>query len=199
MEMFNSSLMMLAATIFFSLLLERVMELVLTLYDYFEIRRGWQQYWNKKAEELSHILNEQLQGNWVKDEVNKAVRDYVSTGFPGLDGVQVVSADKLRSTSIKLVSKLLAVIIGIIIACGMHIDLFALVEQLNDKVALLNKVSPESYHGYFSTQNIPGLVGEVVTGVAIGLGSGAVHKIIEALEKKRNSRTDNDNMTQGEA
>ncbi len=199
MDMFNSSLTMLAAALFFSLLIERLLELVKAIYDFCEVTLGFQDYWNRSARRLSYLLDEQMQGGKVRAEAAKAIRDYLRTDFPGLEGVKAVSADSLRSLAIKAGSKVLALLLGLTLALAMDINLFALIEQLNDQVALLNNADPQDYRGYFSSQYIPGWLGEIATGIAIGLGSSPVHKIISSLEKSRNNRTDKSTAGEGEA
>jgi len=191
MEAFDSALTMLAAALFFSLLIERLLELVKALYDFLEVQLGFQDYWNRSAARLSRVLDEQLQGNRVQAEVSKAVSDYLRTDFPGLEGVRALSADGLRSLTVKAVSKVLAIMLGLMLVLGMDINLLALIDVLNAQ-AYPDDANVENYRAYFSTRDIPAWLGEIITGVAIGLGSSPVHKIISSLEKSRKQRTDKD-------
>jgi len=184
MDSFDSALIMLCSALFFSLLLERLLEILKALYDFFEVRLGYQSYWNRTAQRLSEQLDGLRQAGRVQAEVSKAVNDYLRTDYPGLEGVEALSAATLRSLTIKAVSKILAIIIGILLALLLGINLFALIEQLN------SQIGGAVYDGYFSSRYIPGWLGECLTGIAIGLGSGPLHKIIEALEKSRKNRTD---------
>ena len=184
MDSFDSALIMLCSALFFSLLLERLLEILKALYDFFEVRLGYQSYWNRSAQRLSEQLDALRQAGRVQAEGSKAVNDYLRTDYPGLEGVEALSAATLRSLTIKAVSKILAIIIGILLALLLDINLFALIEQLN------SQIGGAAYDGYFSSRYLTGWLGECLTGTAIGLGTGPLHKIIEALEKSRKNRTD---------
>ncbi|MCD8523853.1 MAG: hypothetical protein LRY72_16555 [Saccharospirillaceae bacterium] len=190
MNSFDSALIILSSALFFSLLLERLLEILKALFDFYEVRAGRQDDWNRAAHRLSQQLDGLRQAGRVQAEVSKAVKDYLRTDYPGLDGVEALSASALRSLTIKTVSNVLAIILGVLLALLLDINLFALIEQLNHQVAILNGDDPARYEGYFSSRYIPALLGECLTGIAIGLGSGPLHKIIEALEKSRKNRTD---------
>lgn len=190
MNSFDSALIMLCSALFFSLLVERLLEILKALFDFYEVRAGRQKYWNRAAQRLSHQLDDLRQAGRVQAEISKAVNDYLRTDYPGLEGAEALSAEALRALTIKTVSKILAIIIGLTLALLLDINLFALIEQLNYQVAILNGDDPDSYNRYFSSRYIPAVLGETLTGIAIGLGSGPLHKIIEALEKSRKNRTD---------
>ena len=66
--------------------------------------------------------------------------------------------------------------------------MFALIEELNK--AALADAELTTVQKYFSAQYIPGWLGQVVSGIAIGIGSGPVHKLISALERSRQQRKD---------
>ncbi|MBU2037707.1 MAG: hypothetical protein KKH95_01090, partial [Gammaproteobacteria bacterium] len=134
MDSFDSALIMLCSALFFSLLLERLLEILKALHDFFEVRLGYQSYWNRTAQRLSEQLDGLRQAGRVQAEVSKAVNDYLRTDYPGLEGVEALSAATLRSLTIKAVSKILAIILGILLALLLGINLFALIEQLNSQI-----------------------------------------------------------------
>ncbi|MAD45309.1 MAG: hypothetical protein CMI02_19800 [Oceanospirillaceae bacterium] len=186
MSTFDSALIMLAAAIFFSLLIERLLQILKAVYDFLEVHYHWYEHWNRRALTVSGQVDAAMQGKALQKALGRAVKEYLKDDYPGLEGVQAVSADALRRLTIKAVSKVLAVALGIAIALVLQIDMFALIEELNR--AALADAPTSTLQTYFSTRYIPGWLGQLLSGIAIGLGSGPVHKVISALEKSRQRR-----------
>ncbi|MBL33956.1 MAG: hypothetical protein CMI03_16005 [Oceanospirillaceae bacterium] len=188
MDVFDSALIMLAGALFFSMLIERLLQIIKAVYDFLEVHYGWGEHWNRRALQLSEQIHHALQGNTVEKALGQAAKHYLKDDYPGLDGVKAVSADALRSLAVKAVCKILAVTLGVVIALLLGLDMFALIEELNK--AALADAELTTVQKYFSAQYIPGWLGQVVSGIAIGIGSGPVHKLISALERSRQQRKD---------
>ena len=98
----------------------------------------------------------------------------------GCGPIPVVSGDLVRQVHVRVAAKILGITIGITLAHWQHLDLLALYQEVAGGTVQwsLDRI-PLDWR--------PGL-GMTLTGVAIGLGSGPVHKIITALERKRDER-----------
>jgi len=188
METFDSALILLAAAIFFSLLIERLLQILKATYDFLDVNYGWERHWNARAEKISEQIHVAMQGKFLQKQIGKAIKNYLKDDYPGLEGIQAVSAGAVRALTIKAVSKFLAIILGIVIAWVMHIDMFQLIDTLNQVAAEDAKVT--MVQKYFSTEYIHGGIRQIISGVAIGLGSSPVHKVIASLEKSRKERKD---------
>lgn len=185
---FDTTLVLLAAVLFYTLLIERLMELIKAVYDYVEYALGWRDYWNRAALRLVHTLDEQRQGNRVQSEVSKAVNDYLSQDYPGLEGVEALSAEQLRTLALRGAIKIAAVLVGLAVAMGMDINIFDLLRDLNQSVSDFNGDDASRVNVYFSSDRVPEWLGVCLTGIAMGLGSDPLHRVITRLEKSRKQR-----------
>jgi|GEM_PF-2396971 hypothetical protein len=186
----NSTLVLLAAVMFYTLLIERLMEVFKALYDYLEFVLGGRDYWNRSALRLVHTLERQRHGNRLQVEVSKAVNDYLSRDHPGFEGVEALSAERLRTLVLRGVMKLAAIVVGLIVAVGMDINIFDLLRDLNQAVVGLEQGDVDKVNVYFSSDRVPSALGIALTGIAMGLGSDPLHRVITRLEKQRRQRKD---------
>jgi len=186
----NSAIILLAATLFISLIIERLLEVLNSLYVLIELKMGWYKYWNSKAERLRQQLQEYRPGREADNtdpDSNQSTRARIIG--PLLSRLKVeqgpyanvdsISAKKVRTYSIKFASKMIGVILGIGIALIADIDIFRLIDQM---LHPMQADSPEKLDAWGVTLQ------QVVTGIAMGLGSGPLHKIIRALEKAKKKR-----------
>ena len=108
----------------------------------------------------------------------------MNTDHPGYEGAKVISASKLRSFTVKGVSKSLSVLIGIVIAFSVEINVFNLIAQWT-------KTGEALPLGLFEV-NLPSWLELLITGVVMGLGTGPMHKFISALERAKRNRKSTD-------
>jgi hypothetical protein len=136
-----------------ALLIERLLEVLKSIYDYIDCRMGMDEYWTKKAGELQ----KKLVGG-------------------GENGVITISGDLLRATSVRFVAKLIAIALGITLALCFNLDLVSMWQAAakSDGITGGLKLHETSK--------------EILTGVALGLGSGPLHKIITTIERQRKKR-----------
>lgn len=164
-------------TVFFAmvlalaLLVERAIEMVKILFDYLDFRLGWDKHWSRRAEKL-HTKLKNILGSIMRSrpELQKKVlkryenRTLDKTGGHE-DTVVVISGDKIRVIATQVFAKLLGISFGILLACYFKIDLFTYVDKTAD---LANET-----------------IRTILSGIAIGLGSAPIHKIITTIERAR--------------
>jgi len=185
--MLNKPVLLLALAMFLAIGTERLLELIRALIEHIEARAGAGDRWEKKARTLRDRIEARLDnaGAGTSSALRMAlsiVCRHLSPAPPESGGLIAVNVDQVRSMSIRVTCKILGIVFGIGLAFLFGIDLFALVN--------------EELHGGKGCISIPGVacirlppqLGTIVSGVAMGLGAGPVHKMIVALERARRTR-----------
>ena len=183
MELVSESLILLAASIFLALIVERSLEIIKSVYDYLEVRLGWVDFWNNRARDLQKRFENRILRNKGGNQKNLFLyltSSFISTDLPGYEGVLVISANKVRNKAITFSFKILGLILGILIAFWVDLNLFKLVDQLNycEQCVFTTEIDVL----------LRGCFGTTISGIAIGLGSGPAHKLIAAIDLARKKR-----------
>jgi hypothetical protein len=174
-----------ALVLILALLIERFFEIVKSIYDFFDSRLNWHHFWTERAKTLRDILEKKMNVFEYVDPKNaKAILVRFQELILNEDGedsgnIPLISGDLVRAATIRTILKILAIMIGIWLAFRLKIDLITIWQNAQEEIrftAGLPKIAdymePKAY-------------GIILTGIAIGLGSGPVHKIITAIERKR--------------
>lgn len=173
-----------AVVLAFSLLIERFLEIVKCVYDLLDSRNDWHHFWTNRA----HVLRDRL-------ERKLGVFEYVDPKYAapalqrfselllgkadGYDGtVPTISGDAVRMLSVKLVSKLLGIAIGVAIAFKLRLDI----------VTLWSPKPPPVGASVLEAALGSEVFRLVLTGAVMGFGSTLVHKVITAIEDSRRQR-----------
>lgn len=173
--------MLFALVLALALLIERLLELLTAGYSLLDSRYDFHTFWTRRAGKVRDYLEKKLRvfdhvGPEKVAPVLNRFNEMLLNGQGAYSGtVPIIAGDLVRSLWVRIASKLLGVIIGIGLALALELDLVAL-WQLRDSGA------PGSTSHY------------LLTGIAIGLGSGPVHKIITAIEKRRKKREEKGGM-----
>jgi hypothetical protein len=156
-----------------SLVIERILEILKAFYDLLDSRLDWYHDWTLRAVRLRDFLERRLRlSQHVSPEKLKPILDQFSDRmlngqgtYPGT--LPVISGDLVRITWVRAGSKIVGVLIGIGLVYLCKVDLLSVWQN------------PESVKVTFFHRQA------WLSGVAIGLGSGIVHKLITTLERKR--------------
>jgi hypothetical protein len=165
-----------AAVLAFALLIERAIEVLKAVYDLVDSYFDFAKYWTKKTHQTQKFMQKQLR---VFEYVNPKQATSVfnrfhelmlgpSSGYQGT--VPMLCGDLMRAFYVKIGCKVVGMGLGILIAFYLKFDLLAAAQT-----AAISSL-------------VPTFKGMLLTGVALGLGAGPMHKIIRAVEKKRDSR-----------
>jgi hypothetical protein len=165
-----------------ALLIERFFEVVKAALDLLDSRYDLHRLWTRRAERLRHLLERRLRAfRYLTPEqlqvgLTRMYDVLLHTPGSAQGGVPTISGDLVRAGVFRLIAKVGGMLIGIVLAWQLHIDLFVLWPSATGAGVPLPPVMSET-------------VRLVLTGAAIGLGAGPLHKIITTLERWRASRT----------
>ena len=184
MEVLMNTTVLFALGLTLSLIVERILEILKAAYDIFDSRLDWHRHWTRQARRIKKKLERRLRiFEYVSPEqanaVLRAAHEVVLGPRNGYQGtVPAVSGDLVRAMWVKMVAKFIGVVIGIALAFYFQIDFISLWKTVyanlgagaDDIAAMSVKVNATP-------------LGMTLTGIAIGLGSAPVHKIITAMER----------------
>lgn len=181
-EMLSKPILLLALAMILATGIERLLELIRAIWDYFESKNGhYKDKWNKRAEQLRKHIEKRLDNaksdnQMAFNAVLTIVTRYLSVNPNNANGTLAISVDKVRATGIRLRYMILAVALGIFFAFIFQIDIIELV-----RISTARK--PEAMNDINTSAQ-----GIVLSGIAMGFGAGPVHKLITAMERARRSR-----------
>jgi hypothetical protein len=156
-----------------SLVVERILEILKAGYDLCDSRGDWYRWWTAQAEKVRDLVERRLRLFRYVDPVRlKPVLDQFNDRLLNTQGtypgtLPVISGDLVRAAWVRLGAKLMGIVLGVILAYACRVDLVAFWREPD-----LTEVTFDPRQAW-------------LTGVAIGLGSGVVHKLITTLERKR--------------
>ncbi len=153
-----------------ALVIERLLELLKSLYDMIDSRKQWHLYWTQRAQKTRDYLERRLR---VFEYVDRTEAAGLLDRFDGMmlvpspqhsPDVPILCGDLVRVLWVRTGSKILGMLVGIGIAFLVRLDLLAWVSA-----------QPREPHAWSM----------IVTGMALGLGAEPMHKIIGEIEKRR--------------
>lgn len=192
MEQANAALLLLAASMFFALVIERVLEILKAVYDYIESRKDLRWFWDRRARDIRKRLLSRIEstegGSLQSNAIKHLASRYLCDDYPGYEGALVISANRIRAFTIKSVAKVLGVLAGIYISYRAEIDVFSIIETYTE----YTKTADDAFPGNLLQANMPPSLGYLISGIVMGLGSGPMHKFIVALERAHTKRQSTD-------
>ncbi len=164
-----------------ALLIERVLEVLGGIWNYFEWKLKMNRFWNGKAEKLkrkfenkakSQILLKVLDLTPLTRQLRYATRDK-KEGHSGK--LTIISSAMIRQSVIALSSRLIASILGVIFCAATNVNFVVIFQKAMGFEA--GKLT--SWPVWFQL---------TISGIVIGLGSEPVHSLITSMEKRRATR-----------
>jgi len=174
MSGFEPAIVLIASAFFLSLVIERLLEILKSLYDVLEGKYDGYKFWNAKAESLQRRFEALLTSESVQNLSSRLGYDRLKLEEIAYAKGVTISVSVLRTNGIKYAAKCIGIAMGILIALFLDIDLFHLVDV--------------SMYGETASVSRFSILANIVTGVAMGLGSGPIHKFVSALEKAKKGR-----------
>jgi hypothetical protein len=170
-----------------SLLIERLIEVLKSGYDWLDSHFHWYHQWTRRAQAFKAFVEQRRSLFELIDPKAEAafmsrMSDVLLQRPAGGTGqIPVVSGDLVRQVHIRVAARVIGMALGIALAHWQGLDLLALYQAVSTGAIKwsLDKVPPD-WRSW---------LGLTLTGVAIGLGSAPVHKIITTIERKRDEKT----------
>jgi hypothetical protein len=172
-----------ALTLALSFVIERILEVSKAAFDMYDSRGNRYEGWTRRAERIQQYIERRLRVFEYVDESAAAafLQRFQQMLAPNTDEhpgtVPVLSGDLVRFAYVRASLKIVGCVIGIILAFVFRLDL----------LAISHMAPPDKATGVVASIPHPSIVGRILTGVAVGLGSGIVHKLITQLEKRQNA------------
>ena len=161
-----------------SFVVERLLELLKTVYDVLDSRLDWHRFWTQRAIRLrDRLVNELRILEYASPRQIATVLARFSAAMLGEQSesnatVPVIAGDLARVMGIKVGARLLAIAVGVGLAVIFSIDLVDVVAKLVDPKVNIAGELPRGLRIF-------------ITGAFLGLGSGPVHKFIVLIERRR--------------
>ena len=189
MEVLTQPVLLLGLAMIWALIIERLLEIGKSIYDYMDARSNSTDRWTKKAQQVRDRLEIRLDTAKADnrndfDLVIAMASRYLSPSGPGQSGLRAVSADKVRALTTKAWFKAIAIFLGIGCAWMCDIDVLKLVELSLQKTGEVGTYDSSWF-------------GILMAGIAMGLGAAPMHKLIAALEKARELRRQKEGSKNG--
>ncbi len=162
-----------------AILIERLIEILKSAFDLMDSRLQWRGFWTRRANALKARLEKRLHIHQYMDDtaINRVLASFSRLLLgPGDDyrgTIPTISGDLVRVLYVKIGTKAIGMACGIALALSFDLDILTLMIR------------------YLANDSIPQqapVLNQIVTGAIIGLGSSPVHKLITAIERKRESR-----------
>jgi hypothetical protein len=162
-----------------SILIERFLEILKSIYDLLDSRLDWYRFWTRRAEALQVRLYKRIriQQYMGMDSLNRVLASFSNLMLGKEDNytsmVPTISGDLMRALYVKIGATLIGIGCGILMALYFQINIVLLIMEYFPDIP---KPFQES-----------SIIYTIVTGIMLGLGSGPVHKLITAIERKRDA------------
>jgi hypothetical protein len=177
-----------------ALVIERILEWLKAIYDMVDSRFDWYKFWDRRTQQLRVFIEQRLRlfelvsPQAAKGFLHRFNEMLLANGVDYPGNMPVLCGDLVRQLHIKVVTKLLAVAMGVWMAVTYDVNLVDL---------WLQAAKPEGGTGLWRGLDLKWwswlaerdqLFGQVITGMTVGFGSGPVHKVISRIEQKRDER-----------
>lgn len=162
-----------AAVLAFALLIERAIEVLKTVYELIDSRYDHHRFWTRRTHAIQQYMEHRLRVFEYVDAKGAAAvfnrfNDMLLGPADGYKGtVPTLCGDFVRGVYIRIGCKVIGTAMGIALAFRLDFDVLAAASAAD--IAAIT----------------PTTGGMLVTGIAMGLGAGPVHKLIRVVEKKR--------------
>ncbi|NBB74326.1 MAG: hypothetical protein GVY35_11685 [Bacteroidetes bacterium] len=178
-----------------ALLVERVMEVLMSAWEYTEWKQTMHRFWNRRARRLQARFETQAHRNVFTrvlslTPIARQARAYTRAD----DGLHrgnlvIIDGTLVRRVAVTVGARLVASLLGVLLCWVASINF----------VALIRAVATEE-SAVFSTLlgGIPAWLQIVISGVLIGLGTEPVHRIIQNLERRREQRVKRQRLEQAQ-
>jgi len=176
-----------------ALLVERVMEVLMSIWEYAEWKRAMHRYWNRRARRLQRRFETQARRNVFTrvlrlTPITRQARPYTRAD----DGLHrgnlvIIDGTLVRRVAVSVGARTVASVLGVLLCWVASINFVELIQV----VAAEEGTALSTLLG-----GIPTWLQVGISGVLIGLGAEPVHRIIQNLERRRERRVKRQRLEQ---
>ena len=176
MDFLSGPTILLGLAMLIAVIIERLLEIAKCIYDLLDSHYDFYLFWNRRTQRLAEKLEgrlrlcEHLRPELIGGILRTAEHLLLDRNSGKPMARPVISGDLVRAFYVKVTAKLVGVVLGIGIVFAVRIDLAALWGCIGDPAA----GGPADY--------TPTRLGLLLTGIAVGLGAGPLHKLIVGAE-----------------
>jgi hypothetical protein len=162
-----------------ALIIERILEVLMAIFNYFEIKTNLQELWNWKARKYQRRY-ERLYGYQGVYSEKKKVFDTIlwkvisEPAYPG--GKPIISANLIRLNYVRVATRLLSLYIAFVLVYSQGLDLFQVLEIIVPETTQAKALTQYQGLRYF------------VTALIISIGTDPLHQLISRIEKYAQER-----------
>lgn len=164
-----------------AIIVERFVEMLVAVFNYVEMKRAWQDFWNRKARAYQKRFD-LLYG--AQDEDAGRIKKLFSwllwkviSEPPYEGGKEVISANLIRLNYFRVATRLAAFVISCFLVVAVDLDFIEIIERIIPKAKLLAVITGQEWVRF------------VITAAAISIGSEPLHQLIRRVEKYGASKT----------
>jgi hypothetical protein len=164
-----------------AIFVERLMEVLVAVFNYAEFKFHWYTFWNRKAKKYQVRLDQlySYQGEGIN--ATKKLFDWflwkIISEKPYDGGKRIIHADLIRLNTFRVCTRIIAFLISLIFVISFELDFLAIIENAFSKIKFLIPI----------TQS--GFVRTIITALAISLGVEPLHQLISHVEKTVQEKT----------
>ncbi len=158
-----------------AIIVERVVEILVAIFNYFEMRGKWYGFWNRRAVAYQKKF-ERLYG--YQDESADRVKKLFSwllwkviAEKPHEGGKEVISANLIRLNYLRVATRVAAFAISCILVAVVDLDFIEIIKRMIPKFKLLEMITGWPFFRF------------IVTAALISIGSEPLHQVIRRVEK----------------
>lgn len=156
-----------------ALFVERIVEIVVAIYNYLEFKLRWYNVWDRKAAKyrarFDRLYGIQGEGIAKKKKMFDWLLWKAITEPAYIGGKPIISSNLIRLNYIRIGTRTLAFIFSLTLVCSKGVDLIDIIE----------KIIPATLKIVFQSDPLR----IIFTAIAISLGSEPLHHLITRLEK----------------
>lgn len=178
-----------------ALLVERVMEVLMSAWEYAEWRQAMHRFWNRRARRLQRQFETQAHRNVFTrvlslTPIARQARAYTRAD----DGLHrgnlvIIDGTLVRRVAVSVGARTVASVLGVLLCWVASINFVELIQA----VATEPDTTLSNLLG-----GIPAWLQITISGILIGMGAEPVHRIIQNLERRREQRVKRQRLEQAQ-
>jgi hypothetical protein len=173
-----------------ALLIERTLEVLVAIYNYLELKVGWDKTWDRKAEHyrarLGRLYEYQGEAGDIAHKLFNWVLWKVIAERPYEGGKEQISADLVRLSYFRVTTRLVAFLISFVLVFSQwhQLDIITIIQDAIAKGAI-----PDTLKPIVSNLSRNEALRLVITAAAISIGSEPLHQLIGKIEQRIASKS----------